>query len=163
MGAFFTWCKNEFFKILPVSLFFLIAFCLVDLTNKVKNEDPITEYSFFSLVIASLIMGKVVLIADYMAIIERFSHKPLIYSTLWKSLLYVLCSMLLRIIEHAIPALYDGESLMMVYQKVAEHLHNPLFWMAQTWLAYLFIIFVGYRELIFAVGTAKVKKLFFGN
>ncbi len=163
MATFFTWCKTEFFKILPVSLFFLVAFSLVDATDRIVNKHPITEYSFFSIVVASLIMGKVVLLADYLAIIERYSHKPLIYSTLWKSFLYVFCSILLRLAEHLIPVLYDGESFTMVYDKAVAHIQNPLFWMAQTWLAYLFIIFVGYRELVYAVGTAKVKKLFFGN
>jgi len=156
------WCKKEFMRMLPVALFFLVAFSLVDATDRIINKNALDYYSFFSCVIASLIMGKIVLIADYLSISSLFSNKPLLYVTLWKSFLYVCCSMILRLIEHSIPALVAGATFSELYQKIIEHIEKPLFWIAQAWLAYLFVIFVGCRELIFSVGSAKVKKLFLG-
>lgn len=147
---------------LPVVLFFLVAFSLVDATRQVVDKHVIGYYSYFSILIASLIMGKVVLIADKLSVIELYSKKPLIYATLWKSFFYVFCSIVLRIIEHVIPTVYDGADWTVVCREIMRHAQNPLFWIAQMWLAYLFIIFVGYRELIFSVGSAKVRKLFFG-
>lgn len=148
---------------LPVVLFFLVAFLLVDATREVVDKQALGYYSFFSIVIASLIMGKVVLIADTLSLVELCSHKPLIYTTLWKSFFYVFCSIVLRLIEHVVPAIYDGATGAEIYQEIIQHAQKPLFWIAQMWLAYLFVIFVGYRELVFNVGPAKVRKLFFGS
>lgn len=155
------WCKKEFIKMLPTIVFFLIAFSLVNATDRAVNKHALTYYSFFSCVIASLIMGKVVLIADSLRIIGLFSHKPLIYATIWKSFLYVVCSIILRLVEHAAPAIYEGATWPMISHEIMEHITKPLFWIAQAWLGYLFIIFVSYRELIFAIGKDKVLALFF--
>lgn len=162
MKSLLAWCKKECRKMLPVVLFFLLAFSLVDITKIVAQQHILGYYSFFSIVIASLIMGKVVLIADELAVIELCENKPLIYATVWKSFFYVFCSIILRLIEHVIPAIYEGTTWTVVYREIVDHAQNPLFWVAQMWLAYLFVIFVGYRELVFSVGPAKVRKLFFG-
>lgn len=154
---------EEFKKILPVSLFFLVAFLLVDTTEKVVNKNGLNSYNYVSCVIAALIMGKIVLIADYMRLMHLMSDKPLIYVTLWKSFLYVACSIVLRIIEHAIPDLFHGATLSELFAKIVAHIERPLFWIAQVWLAYLFIIFVAYRELINKVGPGRVRELFFGK
>ncbi len=148
---------------LPVVLFFLVAFSLVDATDRIINKDSSELYSFFSCIIASLIMGKIVLITDSLRISSLFSNKPLLYITLWKSFLYVCCSIALRLIEHSIPALIEGVNFSELSQTIIEHIEKPFFGIAQVWLAYLFVIFVGYRELVFSVGSAKVKKLFFGH
>ena len=140
------WCKKEIKHLLPVTIFFLIAFLLMRKTEEIIGVEGLTLYSTVSCFIEALIMAKVVLITDWFAITERFSHKPLIYNTFWKSFLYLVTSILLRIIEGWIS-----------HEKVHSH-----FWIGQLWLAYLLIIFVGYRELISAVGVDKVKQLFFG-
>lgn len=157
-----NWCLEEFKRMVPVALFFLIAFSLVDATDRAVNNHEYTTYSFLYCLAASLIMGKVVLIADTFAIIELYSTKPLVYATLWKSFLYVCCSIILRLLEHVIPALWHGETWHMIWTRILEHIDKPLFWIAQGWLAYLFIIYVGGRELIRAIGPKKVWKLFFG-
>ena len=146
---------------LPVALFFLVAFSLVDATDRVINKNALTSYSFFSCVVASLIMGKIVLIADSLKLIKLCEHKPLIWVTLWKSFFYVICSIVLRLVEHSIPAIIEGQSCHQILTRLQEHIDRPLFWIAQCWLAYLFIIFVGYRELVIAIGWPKFKSLFF--
>lgn len=149
------WLVEEFKKMLPVALFFLVAFLLVDMTDRLLNKNALTTYSIISCVVEALIMGKIVLLADYLRVINLCSDKPLIYVTIWKSFLYVCCSIVLRSIEHWIGGLTLAE--------IFAHMQTPLFWLAQAWLAYLFIIFVAYRELISKVGAAKVKQMFFGK
>lgn len=161
MKSFLIWCKKEFIRMLPVSLFFLVAFSLVDATDRIVNKHSLTTYSFLSCVVDALIMGKIVLIADSLKLIKLCEHKPLVWVTLWKSFFYVICSMVLRLAEHSIPAIVQGQSLQQILMQVQEHVDRPLFWIAQCWLAYLFIIFVGYRELVMAIGTSRFKSLFF--
>ncbi len=147
----------------PAALFFFVAFLLVDATDRVINKRELGSYTIFYCLFSGLIMAKVVLIGDLLSVTNRFSHKPLAYITLWKSLIYVLCSIALRLIEHVIPALLHKEPIHEMLQAISMHAKKPLFWLAQAWLAYLFIIFVAYRELITKVGPTKVKKLFFGG
>ncbi len=157
------WIKTELVRMLPTIIFFFIAFLLVDITDKTINKNGESTYSVFYCLAAGLIMGKVVLIADKLSLINRFSNKPLAYVTVWKTFVYVSCSILLRLIEHVVPKLFDGSSFHEIFQSILERSEKPFFWLAQCWLTYLFIIFVAYRELVFAVGTAKVKTLFFGK
>ncbi len=147
----------------PAALFFFVAFLLVDATDRVINDKELGTYSIFYCLFSGIIMAKVVLIADLLSLTHRFSHKPLAYITLWKSFVYVLCSILLRLIEHVIPALIHGKNFHEIYQAILVHTEKPLFWLAQGWLTYLFIIFVAYRELITKIGPAKVKEFFFGK
>ena len=154
---------QEFIKMIPTALFFFVAYLLVDATFAVIKKQELSSYPIFYSLVSGLIMAKVVLIADYISLTNRFSHKPLAYITLWKSFIYVLFSIVLRLFEHVIPALYKGTSFDEIATAIAQHATQPIFWVGQCWLAYLFIIFVGYRELITKVGPAKVKTLFFGK
>jgi hypothetical protein len=160
----FKWLKEEFVKILPVFIFFFVAFSLVDVSAMFMHKDTATTYySFLVVVMSALVMAKVVLISDYLSITSLFSHKPLIYVTLWKSLVYVLCSLVVRFLERAIPAFLEGKSIAEVDTRVIYEIERLPFWVAQGWLIVLFLIFVAYRELIYAVGEDKVRKLFFGK
>jgi hypothetical protein len=158
-----SWIIKEFLKMLPAACFFLVAFSLVDATDRIINKGELSYYSFFSCIAASLIMGKVVLITDSFSIVDLFSNRPLIYVTLWKSFLYVVCSILLRIVEHIIPLFMHIKSFGELWQAIVHHTERPFFWLAQCWLGYLFIIFVGYRELVISIGVDKAKNLFFGT
>lgn len=158
-----SWCFEEFKRIIPVTLFFFVAFLLVHISTEKLTLDIKSTYTLMSIAVAALIMGKVVFITDHLGITELFSHKPLIYNTFWKSLLYMISSMILRLVEHVIPALFDDTSWHTIYQLLVEHVERPVFWVGQMWLTYLFLIFVSARELIYYVGPAKVKKLFFGD
>jgi hypothetical protein len=75
---------------------------------------------------------------------------------------YVLCSLVVRVLDRAIPFLIEEKSVLMTYHMVVGEILRLSFWIAQTWLAVLFLIFVAYEELISAVGGEKVRKLFFG-
>jgi hypothetical protein len=112
---------------------------------------------------ASLVMGKVVLISDRLPLIDWFSGRPLIYVTIWKTCIYVLCSLVIRALERIVPSLLEGRGWAEVYPKLIEEGQGLTFWIAQGWLIVLFLVFVAYRELIRAVGEDKVRKLFFGG
>jgi len=55
--------------------------------------------SSISIAVAALILGKAVLIADMLPLINRFPHKPLIYNVTWKSVIYLSISMLIHYLE----------------------------------------------------------------
>lgn len=148
---------------LPIVLFFFIAFSLVDLAMLVRFKTVLDiSYSFMVIVVSSLIMAKVVLLSDCLSLINRFSKKPLIYSVFWKTFIYTVCSFGVRFLERFVPALCNEHSAYAAFEKVILVFTDIQFWASEIWLAILLLIFVASRELIRAIGSDKILKLFFG-
>ena len=82
--------KEEFLAILPPTLFFFIALHIVALIHVLMMKGigiaPTTSASIF---VGALLLGKAVLIADMMPLINKFPYHPLIYNVTWKTLIYV--------------------------------------------------------------------------
>lgn len=153
--------RKELYRMIPFFLFFFAIFSLADIVKILRRDE--TVYSFMTIVISSLLMAKVIILADFLPVIERYSHKPLIYNTCWKTLIYLVCSFFFRVLDRALPLLFGGKGIAMVYGGVVHELTHIEFWIPQIWLLLLLFILVAYQELIKAVGVAKVRQLFFGN
>jgi hypothetical protein len=81
----FSKLKEEFFKILPPTIYFFVALHLVMFIRVLLLEGTeVSPYSSISIAVAALILGKAVLLADMLPIINRFPHKPLIHNIVWK-------------------------------------------------------------------------------
>src|SRR4029453_2726963 len=95
--------KEEFFAILPPTIFFFVALHLVTfirvLIAKGSNFQPL---STVSIAIASLVLGKAVLIADMLPPINRYPNKPLAYNIAWKTAIYLLMATLIHYLERLI-------------------------------------------------------------
>ena len=162
MQRLFRWMKEELIGVVPAILFFLAAFSLVDFTEMVVHKkEAHTYYSFFVIFISACLMGKVLIISNSLPFISLFSKKPLIYGTLWKTFIYLICTILVRFLEHGIPLLVAGHDLTFIYFRLADEIASSPFWLAELWLSALILVFVAYQELVFAVGPDKVIKLFF--
>ena len=92
--------KEEFFAILPPTIFFFIALHVVAfirvLMTKGSHFEPI---STVSIAVGSLILGKAVLIADMLPAINRYPDKPLIYNIVWKTVIYLLMASMIHYVE----------------------------------------------------------------
>src|SRR3982751_3000921 len=58
--------------------------------------------SSVSIAVAALILGKAVLLADMLPMINRFPDKPLIYNIAWKTLIYWLVATLIHYLERLV-------------------------------------------------------------
>ena len=82
---------EEFKKVLPSTIFFFIILHIIALIRSLMvRETGITPPTSASVLIASLILGKSVLIADMLPFINRFPNKPLVWNVSWKTLMYAL-------------------------------------------------------------------------
>jgi hypothetical protein len=73
--------KEEFFKILPPTILFFIALHIVTFVRVLMLKgNGVTPSSSISIAVAALLLGKAVLIADMLPLINRFPNKPLIYN-----------------------------------------------------------------------------------
>src|SRR5256886_16002156 len=95
--------KEEFFAILPPTIFFFVALHIVTfirvLMAKGSHFEPL---STMSIAIASLILGKAVLIADMLPPINRYPNKPLAYNIAWKTAIYLLMATLFHYVVRSI-------------------------------------------------------------
>ena len=62
----------------------------------------VSPSSSIKIAVAALILGKAVLLADMLPIINRFPHKPLIHNIVWKTLIYLLLSLVIHYLERLI-------------------------------------------------------------
>jgi hypothetical protein len=86
-----TTLKKEFFELLPPTIFFFVALHIVAFVRVLMLKGTgISPLSSMSIAVAALILGKAVLIADLLPMINRFPNKPLIYNVAWKTLIYLL-------------------------------------------------------------------------
>src|SRR5437867_7663706 len=95
--------KEEFFKLLPPTIYFFVALHIVAFVRVLMLKGTgLAPSSSISIAVASLILGKAVLIADMLPMINRFPNKPLIYNVAWKTVIYLLLSAVIHYLERLI-------------------------------------------------------------
>lgn len=108
------------------------------------------------------ILAKVIMVGDLMRLGRSFDHKPLIYGTVYKTVLFTLLVVLFKLIESAATALWRGGTAAAGIQHLFRANPGEL---AANWLIVFatFIPFFAMRETRRAVGEGKLRVLFFGS
>src|SRR5881296_4673346 len=98
-----TKLKEEFFKLLPPTTFFFVALHIVAFVRVLMLKGTgISPLSSISVAVAALILGKAVLLADLLPMVNRFPNKPLIYNVAWKTVIYLFMATLIHYVERLI-------------------------------------------------------------
>ncbi len=156
--------QRDFLKVLPATVFFLIAFILILATkHMILLEYGISWTGFGAALIGAGLVGKVVLIVDKLPFANKFPGRPLIYNASWKSLIYFLAALLIRYLGEVVPLLAKHGSLAAAIRHSAHETVWPHFWLLQMWLAVLFFAFCTLRELARAIGKDRVIRMVFGG
>jgi hypothetical protein len=165
MTKMWNWLKKEFRGILPVWLFFVCAFALIEFTlSSMLRRYHIQLANPHEYLIAALIMAKVVLTVDSLLKTGRFTRKPLIYPTLWNTSLYFIAAVFFHHLEHVF-SLTRREHLPVgqAIQETVQTLVEPNYWATMAWLIALIFFFCASRELSRSLGPRRLKELFFGG
>jgi hypothetical protein len=153
---------DEWWKVLPPSLFFFCAFHLIAFTQALTVQHVgIPLYSFLKITIAALLVGKVVLIADHLPFMNRFPDRPLIWNVVWKTLVYILATTIVRYLEQLVHASIDHGGVAAGNAAVFNSLIWSRFWAVQIWLLVLFFGYTLLRELLQALGRQQVLRMIF--
>src|SRR2546429_9593539 len=133
-----TKLKEEFFKFLPPTIFFFVALHIVMFIRVLMLEGTgISPTSSISIAVAALILGKAVLIADLLPMINRFPNKPLIYNVAWKTLIYLLMATLIHYLERLIDFWRQTGSFVAGNKELLAKIIWPHFWAIQIILFFL--------------------------
>src|SRR6201993_27749 len=158
-----TKLKEEFFKLLPPTIFFFVALHIVAFVHVLMlKRTGISPSSSISSAIAALVLGKAVLIADMLPMINRFPNKPLIYNVAWKTVVYWLVSVAIHYVERLIEFWRQTGSFVAGNQKVLSEIVWPHFWAIQIILFVLIAAYCMVHELVRVIGKEKAMLIFFG-
>jgi hypothetical protein len=155
--------KEEFFALLPPTIFFFVALHIVALVHSLMMKAAgISPVASVSITIAALVMGKAVLLADMLPMINRFPDKPLIYNVAWKTLIYLLVSLLIHYLEHLAHFWRQTGGFLAGNKKLLAEVVWPHFWAIQILLLLLILMYCTTHELVRVMGKDKVLRMFFG-
>ena len=158
-----TTLKKEFFELLPPTIYFFVALHIVMFIRVLMLEGTgIAPSSSVSIAVAALILGKAVLIADMLPLINRFPNKPLIYNVAWKTVIYLLISAVIHYLERLIDFWRETGGFVAGNQKLLSEIIWPHFWAIQIILLVLIVMYCTIHELVRAIGKEKVLRIFFG-
>jgi len=120
----------------------------------------ITYTNYWIAVIEALILAKVIMIGSVFRLGRGLERKPLIYPTLYKTVVFTLFFGLFALGEHAIKGLWQGEGIMGgLAQLFRKGTHELL---ADSMVVLVaFIPYFGVKELGRVLGEDKIRALFF--
>jgi hypothetical protein len=155
--------KRELLEIIPPTIFFFAAFNVIAYTKKLMLEQYHIKFSgFVAALVGALIVAKVVLLADRIPFINKYPDKPLIYNVAWKTVIYMLVTLVVRFLEYLIPHLWKYRDGSVALERLWNETVWPHFWAIQIWLFCLFFVYVSFREFARAVGEERFFKMFLG-
>ena len=155
--------KEEFFKLLPPTIFFFVALHIVTFIRVlIARGSHFEPLSTASIAIASLILGKAVLIADMLPPINRYPNKPLAYNIAWKTGIYLLMATVIHYLERLIDFSRQAGGLVAGNTKLLAEIVWPHFWAEEIILFLLILVYCTARELVRVIGREKMLRLFFG-
>ncbi|KAE9645969.1 hypothetical protein [Pseudomonas sp. PB106] len=163
MNAVMIKVKHEFMKVLPPTVFFFVILHIVALIRSLMIKGsgldlPVSA----SVLIASLILGKSVLVADMLPFINRFPNKPLIWNVIWKTLMYALVALTVHYLERLYDFWKEAPNLMDANSLLWASMNWPRFWAVQILLVTLIFMYCVIAELARVIGKDRLKVMFVG-
>ena len=117
-----------------------------------------TNYGFA--VIEALVLAKVIMIGDVVRLGRGLERKPLIYPTLYKTVVFTLFVAVFTLIEHGIKGLWKGEGFTSGVVDFFGKGSNEI--LANSIVVFVaFIPFFAIKELGRVLGEDKIRALFF--
>lgn len=155
--------KEEFLAVLPPTIFFFVALHIVALIRVLMLKGTgLAPMTTVSVAVAALILGKAVLIADMLPIINRYPEKPLIYNVAWKTVIYLAVSALIHYLERLVEFWRQAGGLVAGNEKLLAEIVWPHFLAIQIILLVLILIYCTMHEIARVLGGDKLRQMFFG-
>jgi hypothetical protein len=164
MNKAFEKIKEELLAMLPPTIYFFLTLSLVSVMRVLMNKGtgiPITTP--IQVAVGALVLGKSVLIADMLPIINRYPDKPLAFNVAWKTVIYGLAALVIHYLERLVDFWKEAGGFMAANEKLLAEMVWPHFWAIQILLAVLIFEYCIMHELARAIGPKKVRAMFFGQ
>ncbi len=153
---------NEFIQLGIINLYFAISFSvLITLNSLALAQHGIDSFNYGVAIFGALFLGKIILLLEHWSFVKRYDHQPLLYTVLYKSLLFTLLVFVVNILEYYIFGFFQGKSVSIINQKIINEVYSIAFISKNLSIFVVFIPFFSIRELNKILGKDKLKNLFF--
>ncbi len=157
-----SWWLAQMKHALPPTIFFFVGFNLILWTKRLILQEHGIEFSgFFTALVAALLIGKAVLVTDNLPFMRRFDGAPLIQPILFKSAIYWVCVLIVRLTEELVHFVAAGGAIADFGDHFAGQFPLARFLSIQIWLMVLFLVYVTIHELNELFGNGELYRLFF--
>jgi hypothetical protein len=157
-----NWWLAQVKHALPPTIFFFVGFNLILWTKRLILQEHGIEFSgFFTALVAALLIGKAVLVTDNLPFMRRFDGAPMIQPILFKSAIYWLCVLVVRLAEELVHFIAAGGAVADFGDHFADQFPLARFLSIQIWLMVLFLVYVTIHELNALFGDGELYRLFF--
>jgi hypothetical protein len=157
-----TWWLAQVKHALPSTIFFFVGFNLILWTKRLILQEQGVEFSgFFTAIVAALLVGKAVLVTDNLPFMRRFDGAPMIQPILFKSAIYWVCVLIVRLVEEIVHFVAAGGAIAAFGDHFVNHFSLPRFLSIQIWLMVLFLVYVTIHEVNELFGDGELYRLFF--
>ena len=104
--------KHEAKELLYVLLYLAFFFCaLATYTMLMLKEYEVPYWNYAFALINSIVIAKVILIGQVMHLGEKYEHKPLLLSAVWKAFMFALFALAFHFVEELVKRLIHGANL----------------------------------------------------
>ena len=156
--------KEEFLAMIPPTIFFFFTLGLVAVVRMLMTKGTGIPISTpIQVAVGALILGKAVLIADMLPIINRFPEKPLAYNVVWKTVIYFLAALVIHYLERLVDFWKEAGGFVAGNEKLLAEIVWPHFWAIQIILVVLILGYCVMHELARVIGENKMREMFFGK
>ena len=164
MGKAWEKIKKEFLAIIPPTIFFFFSLSLVVVVRMLMTKGTGLAISTpIQVAVGALILGKAVLIADMLPIINRFPEKPLAYNVVWKTVIYFLAALVIHYLERLVDFWKEAGSFVAANERLLAEMVWPHFWAIQIILVVLILGYCVMHELTRVIGEKELRDMFFGK
>jgi hypothetical protein len=164
MGKASAKIKEEFVALIPPTLFFLFTLGLVSVVRMLMTKGTGLPISTpMQVAVGALVLGKAVLIADMLPVINRYPDRPLAYNVAWKTAIYVLVALVLHYLERLFDFWKEAGGFVAGNERLLAEMVWPHFWAIQIVLLVLIFNYCVMHELARVIGPKKLREMFFGR
>ena len=164
MGKVSEKIKEEVLAMIPPTIFFLFTLGLVAVVRMLMTKGTGLPISTpMQVAVGALVLGKSVLIADMLPIINRYPDKPLAYNVVWKTAIYVLAALVIHYLERLVDFWKEAGGFVAGNEKLLAEIVWPHFWAIQIVLIVLIFGYCVMHELTRVIGSKKLREMFLGK
>ncbi len=159
-----AFAAKEVREALPPIMFFLVSFNIIELTTQLVLADYAARLANFMVATTmALIVGKAVLVANTLPLLRRFDTAPLIWTILFKTIVYWAVVFVARFLEGAIEYWIDAGTLRGLPEYVAVHYPWHRFVAIQIWIFVLFLVYTSVCEVDTRLGGGVLRRMVFAR
>ncbi|SAK68695.1 hypothetical protein AWB80_03463 [Caballeronia pedi] len=163
MNISLTKLKHEMMKMVPPTLFFFVLLhAVVIIRTLMVKGTGISLPTSVSVIVASLILGKAVLIANMLPFINRFPDRPLVWNVAWKTLIYTIIAGFLHYLERLFDFWKETHNLAAAHHELIAHVNWPQSCAVQILLFLMISNYCAFAELGRVIGSGVLKSWFLG-